>query len=104
MILVFVVLASACTLFSCADTSLPQEIKIEIPEGYHGNLHITVCSAAAARGGSAGEVPVVDCPTRGVRIELAVTQGSKVFVIPPEKLTIEKTGDGIPVAIEAHTP
>jgi hypothetical protein len=40
-----------------------------------------------------------ECPQPGQEIELVVVQGGQTYRVPSEKLTISKTGDGIPVEI-----
>ena len=94
----------ASILFSCAGTTLPRDIKVEIPNNYAGDLHVALCHAPSSMVDPGGRVSVADCPQTSERLQLVVTQGGQVYTIPPEKLTIKRTGDGIPVLIEVHLP
>jgi hypothetical protein len=93
-----------CWLFSCGSTNPPRQIKITIPEDYIGDLHITPCKTSPSSADQQGNVSVTDCAQPSERIQLSVTQGARVFVVPPEKLVILRTGDGIPVLINTHIP
>ncbi len=91
-------------LFSCAMAPLPHEIAIQVPEGYSGALHVTPCAAPPVSMDQHGNVWVADCLLPGEKPQLVVTQGSRVYRITPEKLTVIRTGDGIIVGIETHVP
>jgi hypothetical protein len=94
----------ASILFSCAGTALPRDIKVMIPGNYAGDFHVVLCHTPSGMVDQGGGVSVADCPQTSERLQLVVTQGGKVYTIPPEKLTIKRTGDGIPVLIEVHLP
>jgi hypothetical protein len=91
-------------LFSCANAPLPHEIAIQVPEGYTGALHVTPCAAPSVSMDQRGNVSVADCLLLGEKPQLVVTQGSRVYRIAPEKLTVIRTGDGIVVGIDTHVP
>lgn len=97
-------LALAGTLLSCGGTSLPRDIKIDVPEGYRGHVHVTLCSNPPVSADARGNISVADCPVRSDRNQLMVTRGGTVLEIPPEKLQVGRTGDGLPVSIDADLP
>lgn len=94
----------AIALLSCASAPLPHEIAIQVPEGYTGALHITPCAVPPVSIDQHGNVWVADCPPSGEKPQLVVTQGGRVYRIPPEKLTVIRTGDGIIVRIDTYVP
>jgi hypothetical protein len=94
-------LLACMILLSCAAKPSPVVIHIEVRAGYKGMLHVTPC-ADQARVGAAGErgiIYAVECPRPGQEIELVVVQGGQTYRIPSEKLSVSRTGDGIPVDI-----
>lgn len=97
-------LVVASTLFSCASVSPAHRVKVDIPANYSGNLHVTLCQNVGTPADTAGNVSVVDCVQRSERIELNVRRGGAEYVIPPEKLDVRRTGDGIPVIVDAQLP
>jgi hypothetical protein len=92
----------ACTiLLSCAAKPQPVEINVQVQPGYKGTLHVSPCSsqASAMPADERGRAYARECPQPGQEIELVVVQGGQTYRVPSEKLTISKTGDGIPVEI-----
>ena len=96
-------LLAATILLSCGAKPKALEIAVEVQPGYRGALHVTPCSSrnGAARADELGRAYVEACPQPGQEIELVVTQGDKNFHIPSERLTVHKTGDGIPIEVIA---
>ncbi len=92
----------AGTLLSCANTTLPREIKVEVPQGYSGHVRVTLCSVPPKRADEYGNVYVADCFLPSDRIQLTVSRGNMVYAIPPEKLMVTRTGDGIPIVIDVE--
>ena len=92
----------ACTiLLSCAAKPRPLEINVEVRPGYKGALRVSPCSnqASAMLADEQGRAYARECPQPGQEIELIVVQGGQTYRVSTEKLTISKTGDGIPVEI-----
>jgi hypothetical protein len=93
----------ACTiLLSCAAKPDPVRISVQVRPDYKGTLHISPCSRQAdAPADEQGRAYTQACPQPGQEVDLMVIQGEQTRHIPSEKLTISKTGDGIPVEISA---
>jgi hypothetical protein len=94
----------ACTiLLSCAAKAKPLEINVEVRPDYKGALHVTPCSSkpGPVRADDQGRAYAGECPRPGQEIELVVMRGGQTYRIPAEKLTVSKTGDGIPVEVIA---
>jgi hypothetical protein len=94
----------ACTiLLSCAAKPKAVEINVEVQPGYKGTLHVRPCSNQSdlARADEQGKAYATACPQPGQEIELVVVQGGAIRRIPPERLIINKTGDGIPIEVIA---
>ena len=104
LVLQTVSIITACGLFSCASTSPPQEVKVSVPDGYSGHLRVSLCVANPGKADGKGNINVSDCPQSSDRVELIVSRGGKIIRIPFENLSILKTGDKIPVQIDAQLP
>lgn len=51
---------------------------------------------------SHGTAPTSACPKPGETVTLTVVKGSQNYRIPTNEVTIERAGDGLPVAIKAQ--
>jgi hypothetical protein len=98
-------LAISLSLASCAAKSMPTIVTVKVADTYSGPLHLKPCEK------SAKEPAVVDqqgngetsaCPYGGVEI-VVIKQTQKIY-ITSEQVRVDKTGDGIPVAITARVP
>jgi hypothetical protein len=96
-----VLFISLC-LAGCAAESSPTRITAKVADIYSGVLHLNPCAK------NAQDVALVDekgngntsaCPLGDV--EIVVVKGDKTIYIAPEKVKVERTGDGFPAAISA---
>ena len=93
-------------LFSCAAKKAPKEITVKVPADYAGDLILAPCAphgsaevAVDAKGAAGTSV----CPKADETVTLTVIRGGTDSVrIAPDQVTIERAGDGLPVAIKAH--
>jgi hypothetical protein len=94
----------ACTaLLSCGANPTPVSIQVEVSPGYKGILDIAPCSSkATSKADDQGKVYTSECPRPGQEIEVVVVQGGQTYRIPPEKLSVSRAGDGVPVAISGQ--
>jgi hypothetical protein len=94
-------------LFSCAAKQAPREIIVTVPADYSGELTLSPCSAGAAAKVSAdsrGFGSTSACPKADETVTLTVIRGGADIRVPPDQVTIERAGDGLPVAIKARVP
>jgi hypothetical protein len=96
---------AASLLYSCAAKQAPREIKVNVPADFSGQITLDPCTAGlsaevtlTARGTAATSA----CPKPGETVTLTVVKGSQNYRIPSNDVTIERAGDGLPVAIKAH--
>lgn len=96
-------LLAGTILLSCGAKPKALEISVEVRPEYRGALRVTPCSSrnGPARADELGRAYVAACPQPGQEIELVITRGDKSYHIPSERLTVSKTGDGIPVEVIA---
>jgi len=94
-------------LFSCAAKQAPREITVKVPPDYSGELNLDPCSPQASADVSVdarGSGPTAVCPKLGETVTLTVVKGSENLRVAPDLVTIERAGDGLPVAIKARVP
>jgi hypothetical protein len=94
-------------LFSCAAKQAPHDITVKVPENFSGPVNLSPCaqeSAAEVSVGSNGSGRTSACPKPGENVTLTVIQGGVEHRIPPDQITIERAGDGFPVAIKTRLP
>ena len=94
-------------LFSCAAKQAPREITVRVPPDYAGELSLDPCSRHASAEVSVdakGDTATSVCPKADETVTLRVIRGGTDFRVPPDQVTIERAGDGLPVAIKAHVP
>jgi hypothetical protein len=94
-------------LFSCAAKQAPREIAVKVPADYSGELSLSPCSTSAPAEVSAdsrGFGFTSACPKADETVTLTVIRGGTDVRVPPDQVTIERAGDGLPVAIKARVP
>jgi hypothetical protein len=97
-------------LFSCAAKQAPQEITVKVPADYWGELNLDPCSpkfSADVSVDAKGTGQTSVCPKSGESVTLIIVKGVKgdpELRVPPDLVTIERAGDGLPVAIKARIP
>ena len=94
-------LLAATILLSCGAKPKALEISVEVQPEYRGALRVTPCSSRNGPADELGRAYVAACPQPGQEIQLLISQGGKSYHIPSERLTVNKTGDGIPVEVIA---
>jgi len=101
----YAALAISLSLASCAAKNAPSRVNVKVADTYSGQLHLRPCQDGAKdpvvvdeRGN--GDMAV--CPYGDLVI--TVVKPSKTVYITSDKIRIERTGDGIPVAISADVP
>src|SRR5580700_7196554 len=85
----------------------PLEIVDKVPPDYSGELKLDPCSSqssAEASVDSKGTAETSACPKPGETVTLTVVRGGQTFRVPPDQVTIERAGDGFPVAIKTRVP
>jgi hypothetical protein len=94
-------------LFSCAAKQAPRDITVKVPENYSGPLNLNPCfqeSSGEVSVDSNGSARTSACPKPGESVTLTVVQGGVEHRIPPDQITIERAGDGLPVMIKTRIP
>jgi hypothetical protein len=98
-------LVISLSLASCALKNAPSRVTVKVADTYSGFLHLTPCREGSKepvvvdeRGN--GEISV--CPSGD--LEIVVIKGTRTVYIPPEKVKVDRTGDGIPVIVTASIP
>jgi hypothetical protein len=102
---------AAFLLFSCAAKQAPREITVKVPASYSGDLTLDPCLPRSSVDVSVdvsvdakGFAPTSACPKPGETVTLTVVRAGEKVRVPPDQITIERAGDGLPVAIKAHVP
>jgi hypothetical protein len=98
-------LAIPLSLASCAAQSTPTIVTVKVADTYSGPLHLKPCEKEAkepALVDEQGNGETSACPDGGVEI-VVIRQAQKIY-ITSEQVRVDKTGDGIPVAITARVP
>jgi hypothetical protein len=96
---------AAFLLFSCGAKQAPREIKVTVPPDFSGQMTLDPCTAGLSSEvtlSSRGTAATSACPKPGETVTLTVVKGSENYRISSDDVTIERAGDGLPVAIKAH--
>ena len=96
---------AAFLLYSCGAKQAPHEIKVTVPADFSGEIVLDPCTTglpAEVRLTANGKAPTSACPKPGETVTLTVVKGSQNYRIPTDEVTIERAGDGLPVAIKAR--
>lgn len=92
-------------LFSCAAKKAPSEITVTVPADYSGELNLDPCSPRSSTQVSIdakGSALTSACPKPDETVTLTVVRGGVDLRVPSDQVTIERAGDGLPVAIKAR--
>jgi hypothetical protein len=96
---------AATLLYSCGAKEAPREIRVTVPPNFSGQMTLDPCASGvsaevtlSARGTAATSA----CPKQGETVTLTIVKGSETYRIPTTEVTIERAGDGLPVAIKAR--
>ena len=96
---------AAFLLYSCGAKQAPREVKVKVPQGFAGQTTLDPCTeglSAEVSVNARGSGQTSACPKPGDTVTLTVVQGDKNYRIPTDEVTIERAGDGLPVAIKAR--
>lgn len=96
---------AAFLLYSCAAKQAPREIKVTVPADFSGQMTLDPCASGLSSEVMLtvkGTAPTSACPKPGETVTLTVVKGSQNYRIPTNEVTIERAGDGLPVAIKAR--
>jgi hypothetical protein len=96
---------AAFLLYSCAAKQAPREIRVTVPADFSGDMTLDPCAAGLSsevRLSARGTAQTSACPKPGETLTLTVVKGGQNYRIPTNEVTIERAGDGLPVAIKAH--
>ena len=98
----------ALLVLSCGAAKSAQEITVQVPDGFAGTLQIEPCNASANADhvtlDARGVATTSACPGRGQLVTLVIVRGGQTYRIVPENVKVLRTGDGLPVRIEATIP
>jgi hypothetical protein len=76
-----------------------------VPPDFSGQITLDPCAASLSAEvtlTARGTAPTAACPKPGETVTLTVVKGGQNYRIPSNDVTIERAGDGLPVAIKAH--
>jgi hypothetical protein len=96
---------AAFLLYSCGAKQAPREITVRVPSDYSGEITLDPCSTGLPPEvtlNPRGTTPTSACPRPGETVTLTIVKGSENYRIPTNEVTIERAGDGWPVAIKAR--
>ena len=96
---------AASLLYSCGAKQAPREIKVTVPADFSGEINLDPCStglSAEVTVNARGAAPTSACPRPGETVTLTVIKGEQNYRIPSNEVTIQRAGDGLPVAIKAR--
>jgi hypothetical protein len=96
---------AAFLLYSCGAKQAPRELKVKVPADYSGPVTLDPCSdglSAEVTVDSRGTAQTSACPKPGETVTLTVVKGDQNYRVPTNEVTIERAGDGLPVAIKAR--
>src|ERR1700759_1546795 len=95
---------AAFLLYSCGAKQAPRELTVTVPADYSGPVTLDPCTAglpAEVTVNAHGTAATSACPKPGETVTLTVVKGNQNYRIPTDEVTIERAGDGLPVAIKA---
>ena len=96
---------AAFLLYSCGAKQAPREISVKVPADYSGEITLDPCTPGLPPEvtlNTRGKAPTSACPKLGETVTLTVVKGSENYRVPTNEVTIERAGDGLPVAIKAR--
>jgi hypothetical protein len=96
--------AICVSLLSCASQKPPFKIGIAAAAGYRGPVHIRLCqpgAGATAQLDGSGNGVTSACPEPGDNMEIHGTRGADPVDLTREDIRVVRTGDEIPIALDA---
>jgi hypothetical protein len=98
------VTAICLSLWSCASQKPPFKVSVACAQNFAGHIHVSLCqnaSGAIAKLDERGNGSSSVCPAPGDNVEIFAQRGSDSVVVPHENISVIKTGDDIPIALDA---
>ncbi|MGC2719315.1 MAG: hypothetical protein WA209_06980 [Candidatus Acidiferrales bacterium] len=102
---VICVIAVCVSLLSCASQKPPFKVAIAAPAAFTGAVHVKLCelgAPAAAQLDPNGAGVTSACPEPGDHLVIVGTRGPSSIYIPHDAIRVVRTGDGIPIALDAE--
>jgi len=99
-----VVTAICLSLWSCASQKPPFKVEVACPQSFAGHIHVSLCQTAAtviAKLDEHGNGFSSACPAPGDNVEIRGTRGSDPVFVSHDDIAVKKTGDDIPIALDA---
>ena len=96
---------AASLLYSCGAKQAPREIRVTVPADFSGQISLDPCTTGLppdAMVDARGVASTSACPKAGETVTLTVVKGGQTYRVPSNEVTIERAGDGLPVAIKAR--
>ena len=96
--------AICVSMLSCASQKPPFKVAVAAAAGYRGPLHVRLCQPGAtmtAQLDASGNGVTAACPEPGDNMEIHGTRGSEPIDLTREDIRVVKTGDEIPIALDA---
>jgi hypothetical protein len=92
------------SLWSCASQKPPFKVEVACPPNFAGHIHVSLCQTAAAATAKIDEHGLAfssACPAPGDNVEIVGKRGDNPIFVPHENIAVKKTGDDIPIALDA---
>jgi len=96
---------AASLLYSCAAKQAPREVTVTVPPDFSGQITLDPCGKGVPTEitlSAKGTAATAACPGTGETVSLTVIKGGTSYRISSADVTIERAGDGLPVAIKAR--
>jgi hypothetical protein len=98
------VTAICLSLWSCASQKPPFKVLVACPPSFAGHIHVSLCQTAAAAIANLdehGNGLSSACPAPGDNVEIVGNRGGDAIFVAHEDIAVKKTGDDIPIALDA---
>ena len=101
----FVTVGLLCSLLTIAAACSKQvrQVRVTLPEGYRGRLHIVFCAIPPLRVDDRGNVAISDCPQSSDRIEIVLSRGGDTYRVPQEATVLKPDENGF-VSVDTALP
>ncbi len=80
-----------------------RQLRVDLPEGYRGHLHIILCAVPPTHADDRGNVAVADCPNASEAVEVLIRRGENLYKLPQETVVPKVDENGF-VSIDTALP